>query len=304
MTAMGVIRPWSAVGAIAAIALGRVQSAVGAGDQFRARLIVAFMQGHTHAGGDLARRVFQRERAAHRRHDLGRETRSRYADLIPIFRADKYPKLSAAEKESCTGKIQDLMALMRREHTPLTAATSLDDYEWALRQAIGAAQDDAFLRSLPAEFDLGVPRWWEAFPPGKVWDHNAEMREVAMADNVLWVQQRECRRGRVFYFAHNEHIQAGPGILGSPGHPPAGQYRQIRGAGSYLRSALGPDLVLIGTYFGHGEGFGVAAAPPQGVHEVEDLLGSLLRRLGRDGVLARLDDRWRRLDHEAGRRRT
>ena len=35
-----------------------------------------------------------------------------------------------------------------------------------------------------------------------------------MADNVLWVQQRECRRGRVFYFAHNEHIQAGLGILG------------------------------------------------------------------------------------------
>lgn len=206
---------------------------------------------------------------------LGRETRSRYADLIPIFRADKYPKLTAAEKESCTGKIQDLIALVRRERTPLTAATSIDDYEWALRQAISAAQDDAFLRSLPAQFDLGVPRWWEAFPPGKVWDYNAEMREVAMADNVLWVQQRECRRGRVFYFAHNEHIQAGPGILGSPGHPPAGQYRQIRGAGSYLRSALGPDLVLIGTYFGHGEGFGAAAAPPQGVHEVEDLLGSL-----------------------------
>jgi hypothetical protein len=34
-------------------------------------------------------------------------------------------------------------------------------------------------------------------------------------------------------------------------------------------------LVLIGTYFGHSEGFGTAAAPPQGVHEVEDLLGSL-----------------------------
>ena len=142
---------------------------------------------------------------------LGRETRTRYADLIPIFRADKYPKLTAAEKESCTGKIQDLIALVRRGRTPLTAATSIEDYEWALRQAISAAQDDAFLRSLPAQFDLGVPRWWETFRPGKVWDYNAEMREVAMADNVLWVQQRECRRGRVFYFAHNEHIQAGPG---------------------------------------------------------------------------------------------
>jgi hypothetical protein len=40
------------------------------------------------------------------------------------------------------------MALIRRERTPLTAAASRDDYEWALRQAVNAAQDDAFLRSL------------------------------------------------------------------------------------------------------------------------------------------------------------
>ena len=45
------------------------------------------------------------------------------------------------------------------------------------------------------------------------------------------------------------------------------------GASWGIRSALGPDLVLIGTYFGHSEGFGTAAAPPQGVHEVEDLIG-------------------------------
>ena len=97
----------------------------------------------------------------------------------------------------------------------------------------------------------------------------------AMADNVLWVQQRECRRGRVSYFAHDEHIQAGPGILGSPGQPPAGQYRQIRGAGRYLRSALGADLVLIGTYFGHGVGFAAPDAPPYFAHDVEYLLASL-----------------------------
>jgi hypothetical protein len=77
------------------------------------------------------------------------------------------------------GKIQDLIALIRRERTPLAAATSADDYDWALRQAIGAAQDDAFLRSLPREFDLNIPRWWEAFAPDKLWDYNAEMREVA-----------------------------------------------------------------------------------------------------------------------------
>jgi erythromycin esterase len=206
---------------------------------------------------------------------LGRETRNRDGDLIPIFRVDKYLKLSPAEKDACTGKIQDLIALLRRERTPLARATSSDDYEWALRQAINAAQDDAFLRSVPPELDLNVPGWWEAYQPDKVWDYNLEMREVAMADNVLWVHERECRRGRVFYFAHIEHVQNGPDILGSPGHPPVGQYRGGRSAGSYLRSALGADLMLIGTYFGHAEGFGKADTPPYVAHDVEDLLGSI-----------------------------
>jgi hypothetical protein len=35
---------------------------------------------------------------------LAREVRSRYADLISIFPADRYSKLSAAEKDACTEK--------------------------------------------------------------------------------------------------------------------------------------------------------------------------------------------------------
>jgi erythromycin esterase-like protein len=102
------------------------------------------------------------------------------------------------------------------------------------------------------------------------------MREVAMADNLLWVEQRECRRGRILFFAHNEHVQAGLGILGSPRQPPPGQYRQIRGAGSYLRAAFGYDLFVIGTYFQHTAGFSApeVPSPPDG-HDMEDLLSSL-----------------------------
>lgn len=85
---------------------------------------------------------------------LGRELRKQYADLIPVFRSDKYVKLTPAEKDAITGKIQDLVTLIRRERIPLTAATSVDEYEWVLRQALSAAQDDAFLRSTPSEFDF------------------------------------------------------------------------------------------------------------------------------------------------------
>ncbi len=209
--------------------------------------------------------------------NLGREVRKQYADVIPVFRADRYTKLTPAEKNTITGSIQDLVALIQRERSPLTAVTSPDDYEWALRYAVNAAQDDAFLRSLPPEWnhDLLLKS------RGKVqaderFDHNAEMREVAIADNVLWVQQRECGRGKVLFFAHDEHVQTDLGVLGSPSQPTAGPWSRIRCAGSYLRSALGPDLVVIGTYFGHGIDFPAATVPPPpDAHGMEDLFATL-----------------------------
>jgi erythromycin esterase len=136
-------------------------------------------------------------------------------------------------------------------------------------------------------------------------DHNAEMREVAMADNVLWVQQRECRRGKVLFFAHDQHVQTDVGVLGSPSRPAVGPWRRIRCAGSYLRSALGPNLVVIGTYFGHGVGFPpVGVPPPPDAHGMEDLLASLsiprfiidLRELPSSGLL----HEWFQLPHATG----
>ena len=207
---------------------------------------------------------------------LAFEVRKQYTDIIPVFRSDKYVKLTPAEKDAITGRIQDLVALIHRERTPLTAATSRDDYEWALRQALSAAQDDAFLRSVPPEFgrDQNLPDWWEKSKGSARWDHSAEMREVAMADNLLWVRQRECRRGKVLFFAHDQHVQASVGIVGSPSNE--GPWRRIRCAGSYLRSALDIDLVVIGTYFGRGAGFPSTDVPlPPNVHSMEDLLISL-----------------------------
>jgi erythromycin esterase len=208
---------------------------------------------------------------------LGREVRRQYTDLIPVFRSDKYAKLTQAEKDAITGKVQDLIALIRRERTPLTAATSQDDYEWALRQAVSAAQDDAFLRSLPPEWDDDLlVKSPEKFEANASWNHKAEMRELALADNLLWVEQRECRRGKILFFAHDEHVQTSAGIVGSPTRPAGGPLIRIRVADTYLRSALGSDLVVIGTYFGRGTGFPHSDAPPPAdAHRMEDLLGSL-----------------------------
>ena len=238
--------------------------------------------------------------------DLGREVRKQYADLIPVFRSDKYGKLTPAEKDAITGKIQDLIALIQRERTPLTASSSRDDYEWTLRQAVNAAQDDAFLRSLPPEWEddlLVKPP--ETLHANASWNHKAEMRELAMADNLLWVEQRECRRGTVLFFAHDQHVQTDVGVVGSPSRPAAEPLVLIRCAGSYLRSALGRDLVVIGTYFGRGVGFPPPYAPsPPDAHGMEDLLASLsiprfvmdLRELPSSGPL----HEWFQLDHATG----
>jgi erythromycin esterase len=209
--------------------------------------------------------------------DLGVEFRRQYSDVIPVFRSDKYVKLSPAQKDAITGKIQDIVALIQRERIPLTASTSRDEYEWALRQALNAAQDDAFLRTIPPEFD------WDQYikSPGKVlesisgerWEHNCEMREFAMADNLLWVQQREGSRGKILFFAHDGHIQtAVPPV--SPAHPMQPNVR-YRPAGEYLRSALGRDLVVIGTYFGHGAGFPAGRVAPPDAAGMDGMLSSL-----------------------------
>jgi erythromycin esterase len=213
--------------------------------------------------------------------DLGREIRKQYADLIPVFRTDKYVKLTATEKDVITGKIQDMVALIRRERIPLTTATSRDEYEWALRQALNAAQDDAFLRTIPPEFDLAGPDHFS----GERGEHVEEMRELAMADNLLWVQRRESSRGKVLFFAHDAHVQTGVAMWSTA---------QFRAAGRYLRSALDRDMVVIGTYFGHGTGFLAGHMPmPPDTAGMDGLLSSLsipvfimdLRELPSSGIL-------------------
>jgi erythromycin esterase len=126
-----------------------------------------------------------------------------------------------------------------------------------------------------------------------------------MADNLLWVEQRECRRGKVLFFAHDQHVQTDVGVVGSPSRPATEPLILIRCAGSYLRSALGPDLVVIGTYFGRGVGFPPPYAPASpDAHAMEDLLASLsiprfvmdLRELPSSGPL----HEWFQLDHPTG----
>jgi erythromycin esterase len=209
---------------------------------------------------------------------LGRALRKQYADVILEFRSDRYPKLPQTEKDAITGKIQDLLALIRRERVPLIAASSSDEYDWTLRQAINAAEDDTFLRCLPAEFgDLERFRKSpELSKRNEGWEHNHEMREVAMASSLEWVYQRESPRGKILFFAHDVHVQTSIAMFGSPKHPSIWPVQQSRMAGMFLRSVLDSNLVVIGTHFGHGRDFRTSDAPlPPDANGMDALLASL-----------------------------
>jgi len=218
-----------------------------------------------------------------------------YGEVVRVFRSDEYVKLAPSEKDAVTGRIQDLVTLVRRERIPLPAATSRDEYDWALRLAMAADQDDAYLRTLPSSSDWELLKTSsEKLQPAERWDHMDEMREQGMADNLLWVRQREASRGRVLLFAHNDHVQTVKPAWGVPGRPSKYPDRNYQGMGAYLKSTMPDDLFVIGTRYRRGSSMWKGETPPPLNADISgNLLSSLaipqflmnLHELPREGAL-------------------
>jgi erythromycin esterase len=133
--------------------------------------------------------------------------------------AQKYDPLPAETKAALTSDVARLV--QRVQH--LTG----DDKErlaWARRVALVLQQSETTLR-------LG------AFAP-------TAPRDIAMADNTLWVLSRLAPGERAVYWAHNAHIQRVP-VQGPP--LPPGQYPS---AGMHFRDALGTQYYGIATTYG------------------------------------------------------
>jgi erythromycin esterase len=192
---------------------------------------------------------------------LARGVRARDGALVARFRSDTFPELAAAERDRVAGRVVDLVALLRARRPALTAAAGGDAYEWALRQAVNAEQDLAFLRRTPAGFWARFRA--RALTPADSFAATRPLREAAVADNVAWVLARERARaagrgGRVLVFAHDMHLQ-GHAFRGEG--PVAGLLAGVEPAGMHLRAMLGRDLVVLATHFGRAEGFPAASAP-------------------------------------------
>lgn len=89
---------------------------------------------------------------------------------------------------------------------------------------------------------------------GKVLQEEEELRDRAMAENLLWALEHEGPGTRAVLWAHNGHVQRGPG-----------EWRE-HAAGRHLADALGPSLYVFGMAFHRGEflAFNMDPQPPPG----------------------------------------
>ena len=139
-----------------------------------------------------------------------------------------------SEHDAFTADIDDLVALFERERVTYLAASSATEYEWAQRAAIVAQQTDRMFRAAPSE------------PPGERVPPSAwrmvNVRDAAMAENVLWALRREGTTGRVLVITHSAHAQIAP----TAGGPWDTYERRPTSMGQYLRASLGERLVAVG----------------------------------------------------------
>ena len=161
--------------------------------------------------------------------------------------ASGYDKLSQGERDSITATIADLVSVLERREAPYQAASSVNDYEWAYRAAIGARDADAWLRRIPTG-------WQPSNDPVSILDERMrflssarDVRDRAQADNLEWIIRQEGPLGRILVFAHRYHLSTKS--VKAPGVEQPSQEVM----GTYLRRRLGERLVTIGSLIGAGE---------------------------------------------------
>jgi erythromycin esterase len=162
-----------------------------------------------------------------------RGARKSLEPYLERFAARAYDSLATNERSALAAGLAQLATAIRKEQRRLVALTSEDEYAWMVHRVVNAQQ-------MQADFDAGLL----AAGPGGRRDarHQVQTRDSAQAENVRWALEREGPAGRLVIFAHNGHVMnslmdlaAGSTIR----QPPASM-------GTFLRAALGRDLVIIG----------------------------------------------------------
>ena len=158
---------------------------------------------------------------------------------IPLLHPDTFPELPRDARDEVSGKVHDLTDVIRRARPFLSASASPDDFEWLLRQATTAEQSLSYLRARPAKAIRSA-----GAPSAPYWNYAS----AAEAENILWIMDRERRRGKVFVFGDVPTIR---NRIADPSQP--GRQDGLYSVGHVLKSSLGDDYRTMGTMHGDEE---------------------------------------------------
>ena len=195
-------------------------------------------------------------------------------DFCRLPETPGYDLLTASERDTLTATITDLMDLFERRETEYIAASTLADYEWGHRCAVGAGQVDQWLRKIP--LDWRPTREPPQFPgeQTRFFSDASAVRDRAQADNLAWIVQREGREGKILVFASRIHLSATPvrAAWFGPNNPAQAV------AGVYLRRRYGERLLTVCHLVGGGKhlnGNSEGALPPPIPGSLDDLAGEV-----------------------------
>jgi erythromycin esterase len=165
-------------------------------------------------------------------------------DLSPAPGDPAYYKLTEVERDKLTAAISDLVVLLERCQQKYIDVSSIGDYEWGYRAAIGARQADTWLRQMPIGWRPSTKNFGFFFVA-------SDVRDRAQADNLAWAIKEEGPLGKVLIFAHSMHLSMASIEANSHLLRNSSPIRQ-EPAGTYLRGRLGYRLLTIGNVVGTG----------------------------------------------------
>ncbi len=161
------------------------------------------------------------------------------ADLAPALdriSAMWFASLARRHDADLDSALQSLQHFLSENAGVLRQSSTRSKYDWAV-QGLAVASRLKDMLSLDVEAERpGAPMPKDTY-------QLVNVRDAAMANNVLWVQREDGSHGRILVFAHNAHVMNAAsrgGIWSVFSEAP-------RMMGQHLRSALGNSLVIIGT---------------------------------------------------------
>lgn len=136
---------------------------------------------------------------------------------------------------------EELVVELRTRRPEFIARSGAERYWEALQYALNARELLNYHAFMAGEMDQGY------------YGRLLGIRDALMADNLVYITERERRRGRVLVFAHNSHLQRGQAVW---------PWYTFWPAGSHLHHMLGRRYSVIGTAVGVSEENGVGQPEP------------------------------------------